>query len=285
MPDHVLPNPVASASRETVIRPARGVFHLDFGELWAYRELWAFLIWRDIKVRYKQTAIGGAWALLQPLTAMLIFTVVFGRFAKIPSNGVAYPVFVYAGLLPWQYFASSLTGSSTSLVGSSNLITKVYFPRLLIPFSAVAVPIIDFLLAMTILIGLMIYYSITPTINVVVLPVFLLLALGTALGAGLWLSALNVRYRDIPFVLPFLMQIWMYASPVVYPIQLVPEKWQWAFALNPMTGVIEGFRWALLGQKAPSMTVLALSAAVAVVFAITGIIYFRRSERRFADII
>ena len=273
------------ASAETIVIRPRGVFSIDPRELWAYRELVFFLVWRDIKVRYKQTVLGAGWAILQPVMTMVIFSVIFGSFAKIPSDHLPYPLFAYAGLLPWTYFSTCLTSSSLSVVGNVNLITKVYFPRLLVPLETVMVPIIDFLLAFVVLIGLMAWYGVVPGWHVVAFPAFLLLALVTALGVGLWLATLNVRYRDVPYTIPFLTQIWMYASPVVYPVSIVPHKWQWLIALNPMAGVIEGFRWALLGQSAPSATVLGASAGMALLLLVTGLAYFRRGEREFADLI
>jgi lipopolysaccharide transport system permease protein len=268
----------------TNIRP-RGVFSIDVRELWAYRELVFFLVWRDLKVRYKQTVLGASWAIIQPVMSMVIFSIIFGSFAKIPSDHLPYPLFAYAGLLPWTYFASCLGGTSMSVVGNVSLITKVYFPRLLIPLETVIVPVIDFLLASTVLFGLMAWYGFAPSWYIVALPGFLLLALVTALGVGLWLATLNVRYRDVPYTLPFLLQIWMYASPVVYPVSLVPARYQWILALNPMAGAIDGFRWALLGQSPPSATVLGTSSAVALVLFVSGLAYFRKGEREFADLI
>jgi lipopolysaccharide transport system permease protein len=268
----------------TVIRP-RGVFSIDLRELWAYRELLGLLVWRDVKVRYKQTFLGASWAILQPVTSMVIFSIIFGNFAKIPSDGLPYPLFAFAGLLPWGYFSSCISSSSQSIVSNSSLVTKVYFPRLLVPLAAVVTPIVDFLLAFVVLIGLMIWYGVVPSWHIVVLPVFLLMALLTAFGVGLWLATLNVRYRDIPYTVPFLIQIWMYASPVVYPVSIVPHKWQWVLGLNPMAGVIEGFRWALLGQQAPGMSVLVASVVAGTLLLAGGLAYFRKGERYFADII
>jgi lipopolysaccharide transport system permease protein len=267
-----------------VIRP-RGVFSIDLRELWAYRELLGLLVWRDVKVRYKQTFLGVGWAVLQPVTSMVIFSVVFGNFAKIPSDGIPYPLFAFAGLLPWTYFASCITSSSQSLVLNTNLVTKVYFPRLLIPLAAVVTPLVDFVLAFAVLVGLMAWYDVWPSWEVATVPALLFLALMTAFGVGLWLATLNVRYRDIPYTVPFLIQIWLYASPVVYPVSLVPHRWQWLFGLNPMAGVIEGFRWALLGQQAPSLSVIAASAVTGVLLLTGGLAYFRKSERHFADVI
>jgi lipopolysaccharide transport system permease protein len=272
------------ADRVVVIKPTRGL-NVNLRELWEFRELLYFMVWRDIKVRYKQTALGAAWAIIQPVTTMLIFTVIFGRLVKVPSDGLPYPVFAFAGLLPWLYFSQALSLSSVSVVVNKNLITKVYFPRLLIPLSTVVVPIVDLLLASTVLVGMIFFYGLTPSWHAIGIFFFVGLALLTAFGVGLWLAALNVRYRDVPYIIPFLTQLWMYASPVVYPVSLVPDRWRWLLALNPMVGVIEGFRWALLGVGTPSLTVLATSFAVSGLITFTGLIYFKRTERSFADII
>jgi lipopolysaccharide transport system permease protein len=273
-----------AATRTTVIRPPRGL-QLDLGELLEYRELLFFLAWRDVKVRYKQTVLGVAWALVQPLLAMVVFTLVFGRVAGIRPQGIPYPVFVYAGLLPWTYFASSLTSSSNSVVANTNLVTKVYFPRLIIPVAAVVVPLVDFLMSAVVLAGLMAWYGVVPGWEIALLPVFIAFAFLTALGIGLLLSAVNVRYRDVPYAIPFLMQIWMFASPVIYATTFVPERWRWLLSLNPMTAVIEGFRWALLDAPAPGAGVVATSVAAAAVGSALGFVYFRRVERHFADLI
>jgi lipopolysaccharide transport system permease protein len=278
---------VAIEDRATIpqimILPQRGLLQLDLASLWQYRELLYFLVWRDVKVRYKQTVIGVAWAILQPLMTMIIFTIVFGKFAKIPSDGFPYPVFAYTALLPWTYFSQALMRSGTCLVGNSQLITKVYFPRLLIPLSAAATPVVDFCVSFTILLAMMAYYGITPTWYVLFLPFFMLLALLTALSVGLWLSPLNIKYRDVGYILPFLTQFWMYASPVVYPVSLVPEQWRLAYSLNPMVGVIEGFRWALLGKENPDIAVIGVSASVVLIIFVGGLIYFKRMENTFAD--
>ena len=231
-----------------VIRPTSGFVPLDLHELWNYRELLYFLTWRDIKVRYKQTIMGIAWAVIQPLFMMLIFTVFFGRLAKIPSDGLPYPIFVFTALLPWQMFSRALTDASTSLVVNERLITKVYFPRLLVPASAVLASLVDFTIALVLLVGMMFYYGIVPTGAVWTLPLFILLALMTALGIGFWLSALDATYRDVRYTLPFLTQLWLFATPVVYPASMVPDNWRLLYGLNPMAGVVEGFRWALLGK-------------------------------------
>jgi homopolymeric O-antigen transport system permease protein len=268
-----------------IIQPSGGLFHLDLKAIWHYRELLYFLIWRDVKVRYKQTAIGAGWAIFQPLMTMMIFTVIFGNFAKIPSDGLPYPIFAYTALLPWNNFAQAIGRSGVSLVGSANLISKVYFPRLIIPLSAAVAPLVDFAMAFVILLAMMAWFGIAPTWGVLALPLFLLLALFTALAVGLWLSALDVRYRDVGYTIPFVVQIWMYASPVAYPVSLVPERWRMLYSLNPMVGVIEGFRWALLGKGNPDFGVMTASAVVVMALLLGGIVYFRRMERTFADVV
>ena len=239
-----------------LIAPTRGLFDLDLKAVWDYRELLYFMVWRDVKVRYKQTVIGVAWVVLQPLLTMILFTVIFGYLARIPSDGLPYPLFAYTALLPWTYFSQALTRSGGGLVGNANLISKVYFPRLIIPLSSVVVPVVDLLLCFVILLGLMIWYGVAPTWGVLALPLFLLLALMTALAVGLLLSPLHVKYRDVGYVVPFLVQFWMFASPVIYPVSLVPEQWRLLYSLNPMVGVIEGFRWALLGKESPDFRVM-----------------------------
>jgi lipopolysaccharide transport system permease protein len=268
-----------------VIQPSQGFFHLDLPAVWQYRELLYFLIWRDVKVRYKQTALGVAWAILQPLMTMLIFTVIFGKFAKIPSDGLPYPIFAYTALLPWQYFSQALSHSGDSLVQNANLIKKVYFPRLIVPIAAALAPLVDFAVAFVILLSLMVWFGIPPTWGLLALPLFLLLALMTVLAVSLFLSALNVKYRDVRYTIPFLVQFWMYASPVAYPVSIVPEKWRLLYSLNPMVGVIDGCRWALLGKASPELGVMAVSAAVVLALLIGGMIYFKRMERTFADVI
>jgi lipopolysaccharide transport system permease protein len=274
----------AETARVT-IEPSRGLLDLDLRSLIQYRELLYFFVWRDVKVRYKQTVVGASWVILQPLITMLIFTLVFGYLAKIPSDGLPYPIFAYSALLPWGYFAQSLQRGGAGLVGNADLISKVYFPRLIIPLAAVATPLVDFLLSFVILGGLMIWYGISPTWGVLALPVFLLLALMTALAAALFLSAANVRYRDIGHALPFVVQAWMYGSPIIYPVSLIPAEWRWLYSLNPMVGVIEGFRWALLGTTSPDFKAMAISAAVVVVALFASLVYFRQMERTFADVI
>jgi lipopolysaccharide transport system permease protein len=258
---------------------------LRLHDLWEYRELLYFLTWRDIKVRYKQTALGAAWAIIQPFFTMVVFSLFFGRLAKVPSDGIPYPIFAYAALVPWTFFANGLSQSSNSLVGSANLITKVYFPRLVIPISTVISGVVDFVLAFLVLLVMMLYYSVVPTLNVLWLPFFLLLALVASLGVGLWLSALNVEYRDVRYVVPFITQFWMFATPIAYPSSLLSEPWRTLYGLNPMVGVVEGFRWALLGTGKGPGPMIALSFAVSLVILISGALYFKRMERNFADVV
>jgi lipopolysaccharide transport system permease protein len=267
------------------IRPSRGWVSLRLRELWEYRELLYFLTWRDIKVRYKQTALGAAWAIIQPFFMMVVFSLFFGRLARIPSDGLPYPLFAYSALLPWQLFAHALTESSNSLVASERLITKVYFPRLVVPISAVLSGLVDFVIAFAVLMGMMAYYGIVPGFAIITLPLFILLALSTALGVGLWLSALNVRYRDVRYTLTFLVQFWLFATPVAYPSSLVPETWRAFYGLNPMAGVVEGFRWALLGKAEGPGAMLAVSVVTVILIFIGGIYYFRRMEKSFADVV
>ncbi|MBI4397649.1 MAG: ABC transporter permease [Candidatus Omnitrophica bacterium] len=280
--------PLATQTSQTPhirIEPSKSLFSFHWKDLWEYRELLYFLVWRDIKVRYKQTYLGAAWALLQPFLAMVLFSVFFGRLAKMPSDGIPYPIFAYTALLPWQLFAYSLSQSSNSLVSNQQLITKVYFPRLFIPLSSSISGLVDFAIAFSILLIMMFVYGIAPTGAIVTLPLFILFAAAAATSVGLWLSILNVTYRDVRYTLPFLTQIWFIASPVVYPASLVPETWRAFYALNPMVGVIEGFRWALLGAaKTPDLTV-GISASVVIFLLVSGILYFKRMERTFADII
>jgi lipopolysaccharide transport system permease protein len=268
-----------------MIQPGKKLLQLDLQAVWQYRELLYFLIWRDLKVRYKQTVIGAAWAILQPLTTMVVFTVIFGQLAKIPSDGFPYPIFAFSALLPWTYFSSALARSISSVVGDAHLISKVYFPRLILPLSGVVSGLVDFTIAFVILVGMMIWFGIMPTWGALALPVFLFLALMTALAVGLWLSALNVMYRDVGHTVPFLTQVWMYVSPVVYPVSLVPEKWRLLYSLNPMAGVIEGFRWALLGKESPDFGVMTVSAVVVVALLLGGLVFFKHMERTFADVV
>lgn len=267
------------------IEPSQGLVALRLKDVWEYRELLYFLTWRDIKVRYKQSVLGVGWAVIQPLLTMIIFTFVFGRFAGVPSDGVPYPLFSFAALLPWQYFASAVGRSGVSLVNSANLIAKVYFPRLIIPLSAAMAPAVDFAITLLMLMALMGYYGVMPTAHVVFLPAFFLLAFATAMAVSLWLSALNVRYRDVGYVIPFMVQIWMFISPVAYPSSLVPEQWRFLYGLNPMAGVIEGFRWALFGKGNAPDAVVGLSAAVTLVVLFGGLLFFQKTEETFADIV
>jgi lipopolysaccharide transport system permease protein len=267
-----------------IIRPPRKWVPVDLHELWNYRELLTSFTMRDIKIRYKQTALGFLWAIIQPLFMMVIFTVIFGSFAKIPSEGIPYPLFSFAALLPWMLFSEGLTRSTMSMVANANIMTKVYFPRLIMPISGILSPLVDFAVSISILILMMAYYGFVPTINVIFLPLFILLALATSLGVGLWLSALNVKYRDFQYTVPFIIQLWMYASPVVYPASMIPESIRPLYGLNPMAGVIEGFRWALLGTEIPGPMIL-VSVGVVVVLLVSGMFYFRRMEQYYADIV
>jgi len=267
-----------------VIKPGVG-FAFKFKEFWDYRELLYFFIWRDIKVRYKQTVIGAAWAVIQPFFTMVVFSIFFGKFAKIPSDGLPYPIFAYCALVPWTYFANSLTKATNTMVMNQNVITKVYFPRLILPVSAVMSGIPDFLISFSILMGMMFFYGVIPTANLFFLPLFMLLVIMTALAVGLWTCAANAIYRDVQYVVPFVVQFWLFASPVVYPSSLVPEKWKTIYGLNPMSGIIEGFRWALLGRGEPSGPMLVVSVIITFCLLISGIIYFRKMEGTVADII
>ena len=267
-----------------VIEPAHGS-SIDFSELWRYRGLLRFLVWRDLKVRYAQTVLGVAWAVLQPLLTTIVFSVIFGSFAKVPSDGVPYPVFSLAALVPWTYFSSALSGAGNSLVVSNNLITKVYFPRLVIPLTPVIVGLVDVGVSLLLLFAMMAWYGIAPTLlSIVLVPLLLGVCALLATGVGAWLAALNIKYRDVKYVLPFLVQLWMYASPIVYPASIVPERVRWLYALNPMVGIIEGFRGALLGTSSTGWGAIALSIGTGLVIFLAGTMYFRRSERHFADI-
>jgi lipopolysaccharide transport system permease protein len=278
-------NSQLSAPTTLRIAPSKGWVSLRLHELWEYRELLYFLIWRDIKVRYKQTALGASWAIIQPVFTMLVFSLFFGHLGKIPSDGIPYPIFSFAALVPWTFFANGLGQSSNSLVGNANLITKIYFPRLIVPLASVFSGIVDFLLAFVVLLGMMLYYGMVPTLNVFWLPLFVLLALVTSLGVGLWFSALNVEYRDVRYVVPFITQFWLFATPIAYPSSLLSQPWRTIYGLNPMVGVVEGFRWALLGTKTAPGPIIAVSSAAALVILVTGAFYFRRMERTFADIV
>ncbi len=266
------------------IDPPSGWTSIGLRELWDYRELLYFLTLRDVKVRYKQTALGAAWAIIQPVFMMVVFSLFFGRLAKVPSDGIPYPIFTFCGLLPWQLFAHALTESSNSLVANERLITKVYFPRLVVPIAATLGGLVDFAVAFVILLAMMFYYGIMPTWAIVTLPAFILLAIMTALGVGLWLSALNVKYRDVRYTINFLIQFWLFATPVAYPSSIVPARWRPLYGLNPMAGVVEGFRWALLGNKPPG-AMLAVSVAVVILLVVGGLYYFRRMEQEFADVV
>lgn len=267
------------------IEPSRGLVPLRLRSLWEYRELIYFLVWRDIKVRYKQTSLGAAWAILQPFLTMVVFSVVFGKLAKIPSDGFPYPVFVYTALLPWQLFSHSLSECGNSLVLNRDLITKVYFPRLVIPLAAVLALLVDFVIAFIVLLGMMYYYGIFPTMAILTLPLFIMLAVATALAVGLWLSALNVRYRDVHYTIPFLTQFWLFATPIAYPTSLVPEPWRIWYGLNPMVGVVDGFRWALLGRAGNLDSSTVISVFVIGLLLFGGLIYFRYTEKTFADMV
>jgi lipopolysaccharide transport system permease protein len=268
-----------------IIKPSKSWVALGLRDLWSYRDLFYFLSWRDVKVRYKQTLLGAAWAILQPLFTTLIFTLIFGRLAGIKSDGIPYPLFSYAGLLPWTFFANSVSSSSNSLVGSANLITKVYFPRMIIPAAAVVAGVVDFGIAFVILIVMMIYYGIALSWSMLMLPVLMLMLMLAALGVGMWLSALNVKYRDIRFALPFLIQLWMFASPVIYPASMIPPKWQWVLRLNPLTGIIEGFRTALFHQGAFDFLTLMASAIIILAMLVYSAYAFRHMEKSFADVV
>ena len=275
----------ASAEPTVVIQPRRHLFALDIKAIWEYRELLYFLIWRDLKVRYRQSVIGVGWVILQPLMTMVVFTAVFGKFVGVPSDGLPYPIFIFSALLPWNLFASALTRGSASVVDNTQLVSKVYFPRLILPLSGVLSPVADFVVAFGILIGMMVWFGTSPTWGILALPLLVLLAILTALAIDIWLSALNVRYRDVGHTVPFLVQIWMFISPVTYPVSLVPEKWRLLYSLNPMAGVIEGFRWALLGKQSPDFAVITASAVMMFTLLISGIVYFKHTERTFADVI
>jgi len=290
--EDALPAPVADAGAgphhhlpTLRIQPSRGWSSLGLPELWHHRELLYFFVWRDLKVRYKQTALGAAWALLQPLATMLVFSVFFGRLAKMPSDGIPYPLFSYAALVPWLFFANGLSQGANSLVANSHLLTKVYFPRLALPISALLGGAVDFLVSLIGLAGLMAYFGVGLSSRLVLLPAFILLAFVTSLGIALWLAAINVQFRDVRHTVPFLTQFWMFATPIAYPSSLLPEPWRTVYGINPMVGVVEGFRWALLGVDTAPGPMVALSSAVAITLMVTGAFYFRRMERTFADVV
>ena len=267
------------------ITPPGGWWDIPFGEVWKYRELLYFFVWRDIKIRYKQTAIGAAWAILQPLMSMIVFSLFFGALAHIPSQGLPYPIFYYSALLPWMYFAGALQNATNTIVDNQRIVTKVYFPRLVLPMAATISGLVDFAVGFVVFVGFLIYYRIHPTPALLLLPAFLLLATLTALGVGLWLSALNAIYRDVRYVLPFFVQIWLFASPVAYPSSLVPAKWRWLYGLNPMTGVIEGFRWAATGHGQPPGPLLFASVAVVLMLLLGGLLYFQKVQSTIADVV
>jgi homopolymeric O-antigen transport system permease protein len=269
----------------TFLRPSRGLRNIDLRELWVYRELIYFLTWRDLKVRYKQTALGAAWAILQPFLSMVVFSIFFGNLLNVPSSGVPYPIFSYTALLPWGLFSNALSDAGRSLVTNRAMITKIYFPRMAIPLSSVLSGLVDFAIAFVVLLGMLVYFDISLTLRILTLPFLLLLALVTALGVGLWLSALNVVYRDVGYIIPFLTQFWFYATPIVYSVEIIPEKWRTLYALNPMVGVVTGFRWALLDIGSAPGPVIAVSALISLVILISGLFYFRRMEKIFADIV
>ena len=275
-----------TAEREPTIkiRPPKKWVPINFTELWHYRELLYSFVKRDVKIRYKQTALGFLWAIIQPLFLMVVFTLFFGNLAKVPSEGIPYPLFSFAALIPWTLFAEGITRSTTSMVSNANIMTKVYFPRLIMPLSGILSPLVDFAIAFVILILMMAYYGFVPTIAIVLLPAFILLALLSSLAVGLWLSALNVKYRDFQYTIPFLIQLWLFASPVVYPASMLPQSWQYVYALNPMVGVIEGFRWALLGTNPPESMIL-VSVGVVILLLVGGLFYFKRMEQYFADVV
>lgn len=267
------------------IRPSRGWTALQLRDVWEYRELLYFLVWRDVKVRYKQTVLGIAWVALQPLATTIVFTLIFGNLARMPSDNLPYAVFALAGLLPWNYFSGAVGRGGQSLVGSANLISKVYFPRLIIPVSGVLGGLVDFAIVFCLLVVLLAFYGYYPALSWLLLPFFMLLAIATALGVSLWLSALNVQYRDVGYLIPFFLQLWFFATPVVYPSSLIPAPWNVLYALNPMAGVVEGFRWALFGKGAAPGPILLISIAAVVVVLITGLYVFKRMERTFADVV
>ena len=269
----------------TIIEPSKGWIPVDLKEIWNYRELLYFLTKREIQVRYKQTVLGGLWAIIQPVFTMIVFTLFFGRLARIPSDGIPYPIFVYAGLLPWTYFANALSSSGNSLVGSANLISKVYFPRIIIPGSTSLAGLLDFFVAMIVLFAMMIYYQFVPGIGILLFPFLIGLTFLCAVGVGLWLSALNVQYRDIRYAIPFIIQLWMFVSPVIYPVSMVPQKYQWALALNPMGGVINAYRASLLGHLPVDWFLLGISTVIILIIFTSGMYYFRRMEKTFADVV
>jgi lipopolysaccharide transport system permease protein len=279
------PEEGATIQTPIIIKPSRGWVNLQLKEVWEYRELLYFLAWRDIKVRYKQTVLGAAWAILQPFLTMVIFSIFFGGLAGVPSDDIPYPIFSYAALVPWMFFANGLTKSTQSLVSGANMVKKIYFPRLIMPMSAVFSGLLDFVLAFVVLLAMMLYFNIVPTLAIVWLPLLLLLGLVTSLGVGMWLTAMNVQFRDIRYVMPFIVQAWMFATPIAYPSSLLDEPWRTVYALNPMVGVVEGFRWALLGVDTQPGPMILVSSVVAIGLLVSGAFYFRRMEKSFADVV
>lgn len=269
----------------TIVRPATGPVYQDLQELWEFRELLYYLVWRSIKVRYKQTLLGASWAVLQPLLTMLVLSVFLGRFARVPSNGIPYPLFAYAGLVMWTYCTSGISQAAQSIVEQQSMITRVYFPRILLPLSGVLAATVDLLLSLPVLIALMLFYGVLPSRAVLIVPVFFLLAAGTAAGIGLWLSALNVRYRDVRYAIPFLIQLWFLSTPVMYPSSVLPDRWRILYGINPMAGIVEGFRWGLLGGTEPPGRLLLVSIAIILLALVGGFLYFRRMEPTFADVV
>jgi lipopolysaccharide transport system permease protein len=275
--------PTTSASVE--IRPSRGLFDVELEAVWRYRELLIVLIFRDIQVLYKQAALGVAWAIIQPVFAVIIFTVIFGHFAKMPSDGIPYPIFAFAAVLPWNYFAEAVRRGGTGLVSDSELVRKVYFPRLIIPLAGVIAPMLDFLIAFAVLLGMMMWFDIMPSFRLLVTAPLLVISALLALAMGLWLGPINVRFRDVKYTLSFMLQIWMYATPIVYPLSIIPVGWRWLYSLNPMVGVVEGFRWAVYGQGDPNIVAIGLSLFIIAVLLVGGLIFFKRMEQSFADLI
>lgn len=269
----------------TVIEPKKGWLPIDLKELMAYRELLYFLSWRDIKVRYKQTIIGAAWAIIQPLFSMIVFSIFFGHYAKMPSDGVPYPIFAYTALVPWMFFSNGINQSGNSLVNSAHLIRKVYFPRIIIPVSSVLSGVLDFIIAFAMLIVMMLFYGIVPTANIIWFPFFLLLAAITALGVGFWLSALNVQFRDVKYVIPFMVQFWLFSTPIAYPSSILREPFRSIYGMNPMVGVVEGFRWSLLGTEVYHSTAMIVSTTFAILLFVSGAFYFKRMEKNFSDMV
>lgn len=274
-----------ASPNEIVVEPAHGWFQLRLKELWDFRELLFFFTWRDITVRYKQTVLGASWAIIQPVMTMLIFSIIFGRLAKLPSDGIPYPIFSYTALLPWQLFSSGVGNASASLVGNQNMITKTYFPRLILLISTVLSGLVDFALSFLVLLVMMVFYKISFSWRILALPVFILLALITALAVGMWLAVFNVRFRDVKYITSFLMQFWQYATPIAYSISLIPKQWRTLYGLNPMTGVIGGFRWAMLGQSFDLGPIVIMSVIVVIILFLGGLVYFQGMEKTFADLV